>query len=220
MNIFYVYVLFRPWDGSPFYVGKGKGDRWRDHERPSENHPNRHLMNVIKKAKRLNLEIPKVKIRENLTELEAFEIEKSFIAAIGRGKSGPLVNLTDGGEGSAGWKHPPEWRALMSQLMTGKPGPKGVKRSAETREKLRLIASRRTAEVKASHGNKKRGGKLTLEHRLKLRDAKLGKRLSAAHRANIGKAHLGKKRSVEARKRMRQAMTRDPTSGRWLRNLD
>jgi hypothetical protein len=28
--IFYVYVYFRPWDGSPCYVGKGKGKRWRE----------------------------------------------------------------------------------------------------------------------------------------------------------------------------------------------
>ena len=107
-KIYYVYVLFRPWNGSPFYIGKGKGDRWRDHERDGGRF-NRHLANVIRKAKRLGAEIPKVKIRAGLTEQEAFQTEVTFIAAIGRqSHGGPLVNLTDGGDGPSGAVGP--WR--------------------------------------------------------------------------------------------------------------
>ena len=46
-------------------------------------------------------EIPKLRVRENLTEDEAFETEIALILAIGRADrgSGPLTNMTDGGEG-------------------------------------------------------------------------------------------------------------------------
>ena len=98
MNIFYVYILFRPWDGSPFYVGKGKGARWLKFNRPD----NRHFRAILKKARRLGLEVPSVKIRDGLAEDEALSLEMIFIAAIGRGKKGPLVNLTDGGDGVSG----------------------------------------------------------------------------------------------------------------------
>lgn len=103
---FYVYVLFRPWDGSPCYVGKGKGNRWRNFSFGART--NRWLRNIIAKAERLGMDIPSVKVRENLIETEAFATERAFIAAIGRGKYGPLVNLTDGGDGPAGFKHKPE----------------------------------------------------------------------------------------------------------------
>ena len=91
---FYVYIWFRP-DGIPCYVGKGQGNRWL-RTRPH----NRHLKNIIVKAKREGKDIPKIKVRVGLTEAEAFDTEVAFIAAIGRCKNGgPLVNFTDGGEG-------------------------------------------------------------------------------------------------------------------------
>lgn len=131
---FYVYVLFRPWDGSPFYVGKGKAERWLDHERKSTKHTNKHLAFVVEKARRLGLEIPKIKVRDSLAEKDAFEIERALISAMGRRPIGPLVNYTEGGEGTSGWSRGPEWKAKMSRIMTGKPGPtKGRKLSEETR---------------------------------------------------------------------------------------
>ncbi len=46
-------------------------------------------------------EIPKVKIRENVSELEALATEVALIKAIGRIdlRTGPLTNMTDGGDG-------------------------------------------------------------------------------------------------------------------------
>lgn len=204
MNIFYVYILFRPWNGEPFYVGKGKGNRWGDHERRSECHPNRYLTHIVKKAKRLNLDIPKVKIRENLTESEAFVIERAFIAAIGRRlRGGPLVNMTDGGEGSSGFVQSAASIAKRAAAARGNKWALGCKRSPETIAKLR--ARRHSDETKAKLSAKHSGKKLTPEHRAKLRTAKLGKTLGTEHREKIGRAHVGMKRSAEARHRMSEA---------------
>ena len=70
------------------------------HERYGK-HPNLHLARIIKNA---GGSLPKVKVRERLTETEAFETEIALIKAIGRADlgQGPLVNLTDGGEGAKG----------------------------------------------------------------------------------------------------------------------
>lgn len=100
-NIIYIYVLFRPWNGQPCYVGKGRGRRWDDHQKYGENHKNRHLAFIFRKANRLGLEVPKVKVREHLNNIEANEIEIALIRAIGRRdkKEGPLANHTDGADG-------------------------------------------------------------------------------------------------------------------------
>lgn len=99
---FYVYVLF-DWLGIPRYVGKGKGDRWAYHERYSD--PRNWLKNeFIERTWTMLGEVPKIKVAENVSEIEAFTVEKAFIEALGRADLalGPLTNLTDGGEGLSG----------------------------------------------------------------------------------------------------------------------
>lgn len=108
---FYVYIIFRP-DGRPCYVGKGHGDRWTR----TRGLGNPHLARIITKA---GDDLPRVKIRDGLTEAEAFEIERALIKAIGREKDGgPLVNLTDGGEGL--FNPAPEVRAKKSAALKGR----------------------------------------------------------------------------------------------------
>lgn len=108
-NRFYVYVMFRPWNGEPCYIGKGQGKRaqvlYRGH--------NPHLARIIAKA---GAPIPTVILQGGLAEDEAFMVERAFIAALGRGKNGPLVNLTDGGEGRSGTKHSAATIKLMSEI--------------------------------------------------------------------------------------------------------
>lgn len=87
--------------GSFYYIGKGMGNRARD------NH--RHIP-VPKDPKRI------VKIAENLTEEDAFSLEKSQIKEYGRidNGTGCLRNLTDGGEGPSGYKFTEEQCAKNS----------------------------------------------------------------------------------------------------------
>jgi NUMOD3 motif len=192
-RIFYVYVLFRPWDGSPCYVGKGKGHRWSDHERRGTN--NKHLANIIAKA---GGELPKVKVRQNLTEEEAFQTERAFIAALGRGRRGYLVNLTDGGEGWAGRHHSKKTREQIRDHHVVYFNDPVVKDRIIAATKAAMGTPKVSMAVKAAQ--KKRWS--DSEERRKQAERRIGKPLSAEHRAAIGAAHLGQKRSIEARAKM------------------
>lgn len=113
-NDYYVYVIFRP-NGIPCYVGKGRGRRAEHHALFSHN---RHLKSIYNKA---GGSLPLAKVREGLTDAEACETERAFIAAIGRkdlGK-GPLVNFCDGGEGVSGHIKTAETRAKLSKSLKG-----------------------------------------------------------------------------------------------------
>jgi hypothetical protein len=96
---YYVYVLFREC-GTPFYVGKGRLNRWLDHERKKPRRPT-HKDHLIAKIKREGIPIHKEKLKEGMTNEDALDLEIRTIKAIGRYPKGPLLNGTDGGEGHA-----------------------------------------------------------------------------------------------------------------------
>ena len=112
--MYYCYILLDPtrpgdyqfenlyFEYEPFYVGKGIGNRINAHDEPKDTKTKKRAK--IRKIKKLGLEVIKIKLFEDLSESSAFELEKSTISLIGRKdkKVGPLLNLTDGGEGSSG----------------------------------------------------------------------------------------------------------------------
>lgn len=202
LKCFYVYVIFRPWDGSPCYVGKGKGDRWRQFGARS----NRHLLRIIAKAQRLGLDLPIIKVRENLTEAEAFQTERAFIAAIGRGKRGPLVNLTDGGEGVSGLKHSEKTKqkSREEKLEYFSNPAMCEKTSAATK------AAMARADVKE---NTSKAQKLRFQNPNELAKAsqrRKGSKQSPETCAKIGASHAGQKRSAEQCANMTLAQLRRP----------
>lgn len=98
---YYVYAYLRL-DGTPCYVGKGKGARWKHRGRYGRN---KHFLHIHAQAKREGLALPCIKLAEGLTEPEAMQVERDLILLVGRTENGgPLVNLTDGGDGTSGRK--------------------------------------------------------------------------------------------------------------------
>jgi hypothetical protein len=154
---FYTYLWLRE-DGTPYYAGKGIGQRaFRScnhlFKRPS------NPENII--------------VQEWPDEESAFEGEKLLIAIYGRKDNGTgvLRNLTDGGEGMAGHPCSPKTRHKIGAANRGrKLTPKRIQQMSDFRKGL------------PAHN---RGIPLSKEHRRKLRQAHIGKKLSEEHRSKM-----------------------------------
>lgn len=104
MNIYYIYFYLRD-DFTPYYVGKGKGYRaWSKHQSG---------INLPKDKSKIII------VRDNLTELQAFILERYYIRWFGRkdNVSGILRNMTDGGDGCSGYKHTDEHKKYISDVL-------------------------------------------------------------------------------------------------------
>lgn len=136
-SVFYVYVLFDQF-GVPRYVGKGRGNRWKQHESEKEKKSNYRKFRFIRETLAAIGEIPKIKVRQNLTEIEAFETERAFIAALGRFPEGSLVNRTDNRNGPSS-EQTRIWHASRTP----------EQRAASARKAQETIAKRYTAEQRS-----------------------------------------------------------------------
>jgi hypothetical protein len=159
-----------------FYVGKGVNNRYRSHE-----YRNKHWHSVVAKH---GLFAEKVAAWE--THSEALEHEKFLIACF-KDMGAQLCNMTNGGDGNAGWKHTPKALAKISAAGTGR------KLTDKAKVKISL----------ANRGNKSRTGqKNSEEHKAKIGAIWKGKPLSEEHRRKLSLAKLGKKASLETRAKM------------------
>jgi hypothetical protein len=103
IDSFYVYLLGHP-NGIPFYVGKGKKDRVFCHEANAINtHHKSYKLNTIRALHKGKLPVYYYIDSFHSSEAEAHSRERFLIQSIGRHdlKTGPLTNLTDGGEGAS-----------------------------------------------------------------------------------------------------------------------
>jgi len=89
LNSYYTYAYLRK-DGTPYYIGKGKGNRAYSTSGRKVKIPPKERILFLKR---------------NLTEVEAFKHEIYMIALYGRKDlgTGILYNFTDGGEGQSGF---------------------------------------------------------------------------------------------------------------------
>lgn len=124
MNNYYVYLHLKQTNGEPFYVGKGKNRRAFNLK---------HRNNLWNKVM-LKYGVDIIIISDKLTEKEALDLECILIKRIGRIDlgTGPLTNLTDGGE--TNYNKSPLTRKFLSERMIGNTLTKGIVRSKESSE--------------------------------------------------------------------------------------
>tara|TARA_R110001606_G_scaffold242960_3_gene390820 strand:- start:17 stop:508 length:492 start_codon:yes stop_codon:yes gene_type:complete len=161
MTDYYTYAYLRE-DGTPYYIGKGRGNRIDSYNR---------TWKPPSKEKRLFL-------KQNLSEEDALKHEIYLISVLGRKdlETGILRNMTDGGDGGApmkGRNHSEETKEKMRQTKLGKkhtiqdrknmseshkglkyPNRKSSPHSEETKEKMRqsrLEYLKRKQEVANGH---------------------------------------------------------------------
>lgn len=157
---YYVYLHTRP-DGVVFYVGKGRIKRaWSTRNR------NPHWAAVVAKYGGFKVEI----VAQGLSEKAAIEAEANLIAY--HRKLGVLTNILDRGD-IAPSSHPEVAKKIALSLT-------GIKRSEETKEKLKAVVR-------------------TQEWRRNMSEAAKGKILSEATRKKISTANSQRKASEKTR---------------------
>lgn len=181
----YVYRHIRLDKNEPFYIGIGKLPNYkRAYETQKRND---FWRNVVAKTD-YEVEI----LFDNITWEEAEKKEIEFIALYGKRDNGTgcLVNISDGGGGSKGFKHSEEAKkkiSLASKNMVRKPI------SEKTKQKIRETLTGRVGSNK--------GFKHSEETKLKLRLLNLGK---------TG-ANKGRKWSEETKAKIRETKRLNPT---------
>lgn len=188
---FYTYCYLSK-RGKPYYVGKGKGNRI--------NEPHQGLVVLPPTERRIYL-------KKGLTEEEAFKHEVYMIAVLGRKDigTGCLINLTDGGEGTCGWRMPQEVKDKIGGANSGREridmrGDKNPMRNPEIAE-IVAEAKRgkpRDIETKQKISKSLTGRKDASEIKQKKSEALRGKKKSSTHADNIRKAKTGTKYYVNS----------------------
>lgn len=162
MNIYFVYALIDPRDGSIFYIGKGKNNR-----------PYRHLEEA-KKTNEINkgqnpYKIRKIKnilaagyetydviyLHKNLTEKEAFELEIKEIASHDN-----LTNISLGGEGGDNITNNPNYDLICKHISEG-----GKKRFEDPEERKKCSKPGKLNGMYGKHHTKESIEKMMKNHK-------------------------------------------------------
>jgi hypothetical protein len=190
---YYVYAWLRPC-GAPFYVGKGRGKRDRI---PKYNNP--VFSRIVDKIRLSGDEPTVIRLHENLTEAEAFDLERAEIAKHGRRNNGTgtLANLTDGGEGNSGWSPSEKTKEKIGAAHAGKI------LSEEHRSRLLEVVSNPSAETRARMSAAQIGRRHSKETLAKMSENNAMNK--PEHRARVRAALTGLQRSDETRAKISAA---------------
>jgi len=164
---FYVYAYIRKSDNTPYYIGKGSGNRAY-----SKNH---------------NISVPKDKskilfLETNLTDIGSLAIKRRMIRWYGRKDigTGILHNKSDGGDGCSGAIRSDEFKENLRKINKGKIYPKRK-------------SSKLTDQHKENISKSMIGIIRTSEHNQKLADSKRNKprpKIICPHCNKIGASGL------------------------------
>jgi hypothetical protein len=196
-NDFYTYAYLRE-DGTPYYIGKGRGRRaFCDWGRCCKKPPHDRILFL----------------KTGLTEQEAFKHEIYMIAVLGRKDTGTgiLRNMSEGGIGGGamtGRVHSEKSKEKIRLANLGKQKRLGQKNTLEHNLKIskahigkRLSPEHRQKMSEVRKGKKR--GPLSEETKEKIRQSLLGKKHSPERCENIRQGHLRRSLKEQADNRPR-----------------
>jgi hypothetical protein len=184
-EMYYTYAYLRE-DGTPYYVGKGKGDRaYRKVGKPCATPKDKSKI---------------IYLKTNLTEEQSFNHERYMIFILGRKDlgTGILLNKSDGGEGASGCIPSEETRRKRSAKMKGENNPLYGKRGKDSPR----YGKKHTQETKDKIRKSLQGNVISEETRIKISEKNKLNRLGEKN------PFYGRKHSEETKQKMKEAAKR------------
>jgi hypothetical protein len=154
---YYTYAFLRE-DKTPYYIGKGKGNRAYGRRYKGIKPPKNKTRILV--------------LKQNLTEQDAFKHEVYMIAVFGRKDlgTGILHNRTDGGEGLSGAITSEETKRKLSEAAKGKNHLDETKRKISESNKGKTFTEKHKRKISEA----KKGKTFSEEHKKKLTEIKKG----------------------------------------------
>lgn len=171
MNSYYVYEWIRLDTNEPFYIGKGKNDRWKILNRGN----NKHFNNIVD-----SIPIAVSILHDNLDEDVAYGLECYYIWLYRDIIGYNLTNITDGGEGVT---------------LCGENNPMyGKTHSEESKKKMSEAHKNISDETRRKMSEANKGRTHSKEAKEKISRASKGRKCSEKTRENMS---MGAKRMIQ-----------------------